>query len=60
MIGGGEDGRLAVMKSIGVILLGIWLIATGLIPLINLQFRGLTEVMCGLAIAAGVLLLIRR
>lgn len=45
-------------KSIGMILLAIWLVLTGIIPLINLSFEGLDLIMAALAIAAGVLILI--
>jgi hypothetical protein len=48
------------MKNIGLLLTGIWLIATGIIPLINLSFQGLPLIMAGLAIAAGIFLIIRR
>jgi hypothetical protein len=36
-------------KSLGMLLLGIWLIATGLIPLLNLSFSGLGIIMAILA-----------
>lgn len=48
------------MKNIGLLLTGIWLIATGIIPLINLSFEGLSLIMAGLAIAAGIFLILRR
>ncbi len=44
----------------GNILLGIWLLATGLIPLLHIRFSGMSVVLAVLAIAAGVVLLIRR
>jgi hypothetical protein len=47
-------------KNIGMILLAIWLILSGLIPLLNLSFSGLAMLMAILAIAAGVLILIGR
>lgn len=46
------------IKSIGMLLLAIWLILTGLIQLIGLSFAGLPVIMGILAIIAGVLLLI--
>jgi hypothetical protein len=46
-------------KSIGMILLAVWLILTGLIPILNLSFSGLGLVMQILAIAAGVCILLR-
>jgi len=43
-----------------MLLLAIWLIVGGLIPLLNLSFSGLGTVMAILAIAAGVFILIGR
>jgi hypothetical protein len=51
---------MKVTKNLGMLLLGIWLIATGLIPLLNLSFSGLGTVMAILAIAAGVFILLGR
>jgi hypothetical protein len=48
------------MKQIGMLLAGIWFVAHGVIPLIDLHFKGLSLIMSGLAIAAGVLLILRR
>ena len=47
-------------KNIGMLLLGIWLIATGLIPLLNISFSGLGTIMAILAIAAGALIIVGR
>lgn len=47
-------------KNLGMLLLGIWLILSGLIPLLNLGFSGLGTIMAILAIAAGVLILLGR
>jgi hypothetical protein len=44
----------------GMILLGIWLIMTGLIPVLKLNFAGLPVIMEILAIASGVLILLGR
>jgi len=44
----------------GMLLLGIWLILTGLLPLLNLNFNGLGLLMNILAIAAGALILMNR
>jgi hypothetical protein len=43
-----------------MLLLGIWLILTGLIPLLNLSFSGLSMLMAILALAAGALILAGR
>jgi len=51
---------MKVTKSLGMLLLAIWLILTGLIPLLQLSFSGLSTVMTILAIAAGVSILVGR
>lgn len=51
---------MKVTKNVGMLLLGIWLIATGLIPLLNLGFSGLGTVMAVVAIAAGALIIVGR
>ncbi len=43
-------------KNLGTLLLGSWLVVTGLVPLLNLSFTGLGTLMAILAIAAGVLI----
>lgn len=45
-------------RSLGMLLLGVWLILTGLIPLLNLGASGLGHLMAILAIAAGALILL--
>ena len=51
---------MKVTRNIGMLLLAVWLILTGLIPLLNLSFSGLGTVMAILAIAAGVLIIVGR
>ena len=51
---------IRVGRNLGMLLLAIWLILTGLMPLLNLSFQGVGTIMAILAIAAGVLLLIGR
>jgi hypothetical protein len=48
------------IRDLGTLLLGIWLIATGVIAILHLSFTGMEIVMAVLAIAAGVFILIRR
>ena len=52
--------KLRLPKKLGMTLLGIWLIMTGLIPLLHLSFEGLPLIMSILAIASGALILIDR
>jgi hypothetical protein len=48
-------------RSLGMILLGLWLILTGLLPLLNIRISStVTTGLAILGIAAGVLILIRR
>jgi hypothetical protein len=49
-----------VTKNIGMLLLAVWLILTGLLPLLNVGFSGMGTVMAVLAIAAGILIVIGR
>jgi hypothetical protein len=48
------------MDNLGMLLLSIWLILEGAIPLLKLSVSGLDLAMNILAIAAGVLLLMKR
>jgi len=48
------------VKDLGMLLLSIWLILTGLIAILHFSFTGEDVVMAVLAIAAGILLLLRR
>jgi hypothetical protein len=48
-------------RNLGMLLLGIWLILTGLLPLLNVRVSStITTVLAVLAIAAGLLILLRR
>jgi len=47
-------------KNLGMLLLGVWLILMGLIPLMNLSFQGLSTLMGILAIASGALIVMGR
>ena len=47
-------------KNLGLLLLGIWLILTGLLPFVNISFASMGSIMALLAIAAGVLILLGR
>ena len=51
---------MKVIKNLGLLLLGSWLIATGLIPLLNLGFSGLGTIMAVVAVAAGALIIVGR
>ena len=47
-------------RNIGMLLLAVWLILTGALPLLNLSFSGLGTLMAILAIAAGVFIVLGR
>lgn len=48
-------------RNIGMILLGLWLILTGLLPLLSVRVSATVATGLGvLAIVAGILILIRR
>lgn len=51
---------MKLSRSIGTILLGIYLILQGLVSLAGLHFAGLPVLMGILALAAGVLILVGR
>jgi hypothetical protein len=51
---------MRLTRNIGMLLLAVWLILTGLIPFINLSVSGLSTIMAVLAIVAGILILIGR
>jgi hypothetical protein len=48
-------------RNLGMLLLGLWLILTGLLPLLNLRISStVTTGLAVLGIAAGLLILLRR
>ena len=55
-----EGRRVSLSKNLGMLLLSIYLIASGLLSLIDFRFPAAGTILALLAIAAGVLLWIRR
>lgn len=51
---------MKLTRSVGMLLLAVWLILSGLVPLLRLSFSGLGTVMAVLAIAAGILIAVGR
>jgi len=51
---------MKLTKNLGMLLLGIWLILTGLLPLLSISFSGQATLLAILAIAAGAVILLRR
>jgi len=52
--------NVKLTKNLGMLLLGIWLIVTGLLPLVNIPISSIGTILALLAIAAGVLILLGR
>lgn len=50
--------RMGITKSLGMLLLGIWLILSGLLQLVNIAIPESGTIMALLALAAGVLILL--
>ena len=49
---------LTLNKNLGMMLLGIWLVLTGLLALISFSFVGLSVILGILALAGGLLILL--
>ncbi len=49
---------MKLTKKIGMILLGVWLILMGLIPILKISFEGRDIIMAILAIVAGAFILV--
>jgi hypothetical protein len=47
-------------RNLGMTLLGVWLLLSGLIPLLNLTIQGSGTLMALLAIVAGICILLGR
>ena len=45
-------------RTIGTLLLAAWLIVTGLAHILHLSFSGMGTIMSGVAIAAGVMIIL--
>ncbi len=51
---------MRITRRLGILLLAIFLILSGLASLFHISFTGMAEIMGILALAAGVLLLLER
>ena len=54
------ETQMKLTKKLGMLVLAVWLILTGLIGLFGLTFTGLSLIMGLLAIVAGLLILVER
>ncbi len=52
--------RLMLTKNLGMLLLGIWLIVTGLLQVVRIPIQDINVILALLAIAAGVLIVLGR
>jgi hypothetical protein len=52
--------QLKLTKNLGMLLLGAWLILTGLLQFVHIPITDVSTILALLAIAAGVLILIGR
>ncbi|MGB8648770.1 MAG: hypothetical protein WCF84_26265 [Anaerolineae bacterium] len=52
--------KLGITKNLGMLLLGIWLVLTGLLQFVHIPITGISAILALLAIAAGVLILLGR
>jgi hypothetical protein len=55
-----EVNNMNLTRNLGMLLLGIWLIVTGLLQVASIQIPAIGTVLALLAIAAGVLILTDR
>jgi len=51
---------MKLTKSLGMLLLGIWLIVTGLLQVFSIPISGIGTIRALLAVAAGILILLGR
>lgn len=49
---------MKITNNRGMLILGSWLILTGLIPVLNISFSGMGVLMSALAIAAGIMIVL--
>jgi hypothetical protein len=52
--------NMKLPKSLGMLLLGIWLVVVGLLQVVNIHIPAIGTILALLAIAAGVLILLGR
>jgi len=52
--------KMKITKSLGMILLSIWLIVTGLLQLITIPIPDISLILALLAVVAGIMILLGR
>lgn len=55
-----EVNNMKLTKNLGMLLLGIWLIVTGILQVVSIPIPAIGTILAVLAIAAGVLILLGR
>lgn len=56
----GEVNNMKLTKNLGMLLLGIWLIVTGLLQVVSIPIPAIVTILALLAIVAGACLLLGR
>lgn len=51
---------MRIVRNLGMLLLGIYLVLSGIVPLLSLSFTGLSGLMALLALAAGIAIIVGR
>ncbi len=51
---------MQLTRKRGMLVLGVWLVLTGLVPLLHFSFSGLETLLAILAIVAGVLIVLEQ
>jgi len=51
---------MVLTRNVGMLLLGIWLILTGLLQIVSISIAGIGIILALLAIGAGILILMGR
>jgi len=51
---------MRLTRNMGMLLLGIWLILTGLLQVVSISIAGIGSILALLAIVAGILILVGR
>ena len=52
--------NMKLQKNLGMLLLGIWLIVTGLLQVVSIHIPAIGTILALLAIASGILILLGR
>ncbi len=51
---------MKIASNTGMLLLGMWLVLTGALPLLRISFQGEETILSALAVAAGIVILMNK